>query len=230
MLWRPVSTMQSELKALFSLWKKKKCKVSVDDSDSSYRFLLLFFNLFSLQECKSPNEIRINNSKLVSFEWKVGMSGGVDQTPDKAWADSSIAEGLRDLQLKLVWTWKILPWNPYARSFYFYSHVCSTYTLAMRIRKSWEANQESKGTMYQAVSILPSDVLHGKEPKVWRAHKLVPRWQRNTKVVFGGEFSIFYTCSLRAVHIHSYILFIFISVMPVFHKIGHFGSVSLYSR
>lgn len=26
---------------------------------------------------------------------------GVDQTPDKAWADSSIAEGLRDLQLKL---------------------------------------------------------------------------------------------------------------------------------
>lgn len=86
----------------------------------------------------------------------------------------------------------------------------------MRIRKSWEAKPREQRTMYQAVSILPSDVLHGKEPKVWRAHKLVPRWQRNTKVVFGGEFSIFYTCSLRAVHIHSYILFIFISLCLFF--------------
>ena len=69
--------------------------------------------------------------------------------------------------------------------------------------------------MYQTVSIMSNNVLHGKEPKVWRAHKLVPRWQRNTKVVSRGEFSIFYTCSLRPVHIHSYILFIFISIMLV---------------
>lgn len=67
---------------------------------------------------------------------------------------------------------------------------------------------------YMEKEFTPS-VLLDKEPKVWRAHKQFPRWQRNMETVSGGEFSILHSCSLRAVHIYFYIVHIYFYVMQL---------------
>ena len=131
MLWKPIPYNQNSKH--FSFLGKKKCKLKFLSALQipAIDFCSWFEPTFSL---------RLQVPQQEKNKWKgVGATcvkeGGWDEKAlITAWVDGSIGEGLRDLKLKLVWTWKILSWNPSRGSLYSHSALCSTQPPTIKIK------------------------------------------------------------------------------------------------